>query len=107
MTHAAASAATHNRGKHETRTDSTEVLIRRAHELLALYAERHGLVVKPAKVAKLARRYAGDEALRGTPFDVWLVSVVTCPPEAPRPLRNFWGVVDSTGTCRSPRHGGR
>lgn len=69
--HAVASAATHDRGNHETRTDSPEVLIREAHRLLA---ERR-LAVKPSKVAKLA-----------------------CPPETPRPLRNHWGIIlDSTG----------
>ena len=101
--HAGQAPATHDRGKHETR--STEDLVRIAHRLPQL---GH---LSPAKVSKMVRHYLRYAALHETPFEVWAVNVVTCPPETPRPLRNAWGIVDPTGETvarrLSPAGGGQ
>ena len=81
--------ATHDRGKHETR--STEDLIRAAHRL----PELAGL--SPAKVSKLVRLFQRNADEHETPFEVWAVNVVTCPPEDAKPYRDLFGILDPTG----------
>lgn len=81
--------ATHDRGNHETR--STEELIRAAHQLPVLAG------LSPAKVSKMVRQFQRDADVHETPFEVWAVNVMTCPAEAPKPYRDLFGIVDSTG----------
>lgn len=93
--YAGASPAHTDRGKHETR--STEELVRAVHALPDL---AH---LSPAKVSKLVRRFQRDAELHCTPFEVWAANVATCPPQAARPHRNWWGVVDPTGETAARR----